>query len=165
MATLNAADEPIESVDLNHIIKSIQDDLDMVIQQKSARIVYHDLPVIDGAAILIHQLFYNLISNSLKFSRREVTPTINITAARIREGGQDFTELTVRDNGIGFDQEHATKIFDSFSRLNSKDRFEGTGLGLSLSKKIVERHGGSISAIGTPDQGACIIIKLPCYKK
>jgi len=163
-ATISSEDAADEVVDLNETLKNIQSDLEMLIQQKSARIVYGKLPVIRGAAILIYQLLYNLINNSLKFSKKEVAPVITISSAMIREGGKDFVIIQVQDNGIGFEQEQAINIFNSFSRLNSKDKFEGTGLGLSLSKKIVERHGGSISASGIPGEGATITIKLPYHK-
>jgi signal transduction histidine kinase len=136
----------------------------MPIQQKNAKIVYGELPVIRGAAVLIYQLFYNLINNSLKFCRKEIAPVIEISSGLIREDGRDFVNIQVNDNGIGFDQGQAVNIFNSFSRLNSKDKFEGTGLGLSLSKKIVERHGGSISASGVLGEGATITIKLPYHK-
>jgi PAS domain S-box-containing protein len=170
-ATVSSADEAVEDVDLNETIKTIQGDLEMPIQQKNARIVYGELPVVRGAAILIYQLFYNLINNSLKFSRKEIAPVIRVSSAIVREGdgmsregGKDFVIIQVEDNGIGFEQEQASNIFNSFSRLNSKDKFEGTGLGLSLSKKIVERHGGSISASGVPGKGTIITIKIPYHK-
>jgi PAS domain S-box-containing protein len=163
-ATVSSAEEAVEAVDLNETIKTIQGDLEMPIQQKNASIEFGELPVIRGAAILIYQLFYNLINNSLKFCRKEVAPVIIISSTMVREGGKDFVNIEVKDNGIGFDQGQAVNIFNSFSRLNSKDKFEGTGLGLSLSKKIVERHGGSISASGVPGEGATITIKLPYHK-
>jgi PAS domain S-box-containing protein len=163
-ATVSSAEEAVEAVDLNETIKTIQGDLEMPIQQKNASIEYGELPVIRGAAILIYQLFYNLINNSLKFCRKEVAPVITIYSTMVREGGKDFVNIEVKDNGIGFDQGQAVNIFNSFSRLNSKDKFEGTGLGLSLSKKIVERHGGSIYASGVPGEGATITIKLPYHK-
>jgi len=163
-ATVSSAEEAVEDVDLNETIKTIQGDLEMPIQQKNARIVYGELPVVRGAGILIYQLLYNIINNSLKFSKKEVAPVISVSSAMVREGGKDFVIIHVQDNGIGFDQGQAVNIFNSFSRLNSKDKFEGTGLGLSLSKKIVERHGGSISANGVPGEGTIISIKLPCHK-
>jgi PAS domain S-box-containing protein len=163
-ATVSSAEEAVEDVDLNETIKTIQGDLEMPIQQKNARIVYGELPVVRGAAILIYQLLYNIINNSIKFSKKEVAPVISVSSAMVREGGKDFVIIHVQDNGIGFDQGQAVNIFNSFSRLNSKDKFEGTGLGLSLSKKIVERHGGSIYANGVPGEGTIISIILPYHK-
>ena len=160
-SAISAIHEHFEPVDLNGIIRDVQTDLELVIQQKSATMNIGPLPVIHGAAILIHQLFFNLVNNSLKFTRKDIPPVVTIAAAPSREQGRGFALITVRDNGIGFDQEHAESIFTTFARLNSKDLFEGTGLGLALSKKIVERHGGSISAQSRLGEGATFIIKLP----
>ena len=160
-SAVSAANEHFEPVDLNAIIQNVQTDLELVIQQRSATMDIGPLPVIHGAPILIHQLFFNLVNNSLKFTRKGIAPIIKIAAAYIREQGRGFALITVRDNGIGFDQEHAIGIFTTFARLHSKDLFEGTGLGLALSKKIVERHGGSISAEGKLGEGATFTIKLP----
>ena len=111
--------------------------------------------------MLIYQLFYNLINNALKFSRNVDKPLITIQS-RVTEGaGKRFAELIVGDNGIGFDTPQADKIFEAFARLNSKDRFEGTGLGLALCKKIAERHHGSISASGVRGEGAVFVVRLP----
>jgi signal transduction histidine kinase len=112
---------------------------------------------------LLHQLFYNLINNSLKFSRQDVPPIITISGQLAEESGVEFARIIVADNGIGFEQQYAPSIFNSFTRLNAKDRYEGTGLGLALSKKIAERHGGSITAISSPGQGTAIIVQLPYH--
>ena len=160
-SSLSSSDMTVEPVDLNDIIKHIQTDLEMLIQQKSARVVCDDLPTILGAPILLSQLFYNLINNSLKFTKPGVSPVITLSSSAIYEGEKEMVRIAVTDNGIGFDQEYAVDIFNSFTRLHSKDIFEGTGLGLSLSKKIAERHGGTISAVGSLDEGASIIVILP----
>lgn len=154
---LNAAEQTIEPVDLNNIFRNIESDLELLIAQKSSLLQYEKLPVIEGAPVLIYQLFYNLINNSLKFSRDGVKPAITITSCIDHE----FAEIRVEDNGIGFEQYQAERIFNTFERLNSKDRYEGTGLGLSLCKRIAERHGGSIEAIGHEQEGAVFIVRLP----
>ena len=100
------------------------------------------------------------IPNSLKFSKRDTLPVIQISAGPA-DGNPGFTRIVLSDNGIGFDTQHAEKIFDAFSRLHSKDLFEGTGLGLALCKKIVERHHGTIQALGTRGEGATFIFTLP----
>ena len=120
-----------------------------------------DLPVIDGATVLIYQLFYNLLNNSLKFIAKDRSPHITIKSSIITQNGADYVKIIFEDNGIGFDQKYALTIFDTFARLNAKDSFEGTGLGLALCKKIVERHNGNIEASGVIDQGASFIITLP----
>ena len=158
-SSLNEEGEINTSVDLNEIIKSIEADLEVMINQKKAEIVKDELPVIEGAPVLIYQLFYNLINNSLKFSREN--PVVRIFSSVETVDGMKYAKIMVADNGIGFKQTYANKIFDAFSRLNTKDKYEGTGLGLALCKKIAERHHGSISAAGEEGKGAVFTILLP----
>jgi signal transduction histidine kinase len=156
-STINSTVQETETVDLNRIIRGIETDLELPIGQKKATLHYSQLPTIEGAAVLLYQLFYNLINNSLKFSRPDVPSHIEISAKIDRD--QALIRLT--DNGIGFDQEQAERIFDSFFQLNAKDKYEGTGLGLSLCKKIVLRHGGTIEAAGKKGEGSEFRIRLP----
>lgn len=149
-----------EKVDLNEVMLTIQSDLELVIEQTAAVITTNNLPVIEGSSVLIYQLFYNLVNNSLKFSRVGQSPQI-VVSAKITEDG--FHQITVTDNGIGFEQSQDKRIFQTFSRLNSKDRYEGTGLGLALCKKIAERHGGTISARGEEGVGAVFTVVLPVH--
>jgi PAS domain S-box-containing protein len=157
-----SAEQKIELINLNQIIDNIESDLELLIQQKKATIIRGTLPVIEGADVLIHQLFYNLVNNALKFSKVDVPPIIEINAStEINEDGDEMTKIVVADNGIGIDPIFSSKIFDVFSRLNAKDDYEGTGLGLALCKKIVERHHGSISATGVKDKKAIFTILIP----
>ena len=158
-SSLNGTDQINISVDLNEIIKSIEADLEVIINQKKAQIFKDELPTIEGAPVLIYQLFYNLINNSLKFSTEK--PVVRITSSVEMSDGKKYAKILVADNGIGFGQEHAIKIFNAFSRLNTKDKYEGTGLGLALCKKIVERHRGSIYATSEEGKGAVFSILLP----
>lgn len=160
-SAINVAEQNSEQVDLNELIRNIEGDLELVIQQKSAKIIYKDLPIIEGAAVLLHQLFYNLLNNSLKFAKATEAPLIHITSSTISMGDKKMVEIKVKDNGIGFAQQFSERIFDTFTRLNSKDMYEGTGLGLSLCKRIVERHRGTITAFGEVEKGAEFIIQLP----
>lgn len=160
-SVLNAGEQNIVMVDLNTVFQNIENDLELPISEKNASITREHLPVIEGADVLLYQLFYNLINNSLKFNRVDVTPVIFIKSSTFQQNQQEFVEVVVEDNGIGFEQQDAEKIFDTFSRLHSKDQFEGTGLGLSLCKRICTRHGGSIRAIGERDKGATFIVQLP----
>ncbi len=160
-SSLNASNEKIEKIDLNLIIDSIETDLELIIQQKVARIKCNQLPTIEGANVLIYQLFYNLINNSLKFTRHGVPPEIEISNRVIHTKGNSYVLVELKDNGIGFEQSYADRIFDTFYRLNSKDKYEGTGLGLSLCKKIVKRHNGTISAKSGVDCGSIFTIELP----
>lgn len=164
-SALSASEQPIEMVDLNEIFGSIESDLEVIIQQKHAVIETDELPSIEGAQVLIYQLFYNLVNNALKFSREGVAPHIKINSAIITDSGLKYCRLIVSDNGIGLAPEYAHKIFDAFARLHAKDRYEGTGLGLALCKKIVERHHGSIAADGEEGKGATFTVLLPVEQK
>ncbi|MGZ3848926.1 MAG: PAS domain-containing sensor histidine kinase [Flavisolibacter sp.] len=167
---LGATEQVTEPVDLNELMTQIEADLEVLIQQKNAKIHYRDLPLMEASGILMYQLFYNLINNSLKFSRSQVDPEIVLSSAPLTEEerrahfllpGRAYVSITVKDNGIGFEQQHADRIFKTFTRLNSRDRYEGTGLGLSLCQKIVQRHHGHIRAEGSPQQGSTFHIILP----
>lgn len=158
-STVNASRQKPGSVDLTEVLRQIETDLEVVISEKSATIKYKTLPVVQGAGVLLYQLFYNLINNSLKFSRDKVAPVISVREEVSDD--PDKIRLVLEDNGIGFEQEFAEKIFHTFTRLNSKDKYEGTGLGLSLCKKIAEFHNGFIEAFGVRDKGARFVITLP----
>jgi len=160
-SSMNAIEQQPEMLNLNNIISDILDDLEVLIQQKDAVILRNQLPQIEGVEVLIYQLFYNLINNSLKFCRQSEKPVITINANIISVDSRPFCRIVVTDNGIGFDPDHSSIIFNTFTRLNSKNRYDGTGLGLSLSKKIVERHNGTIEADGLKNVGAIFTITLP----
>ncbi|PWB22394.1 PAS domain-containing protein [Flavobacterium sp. HTF] len=148
-------------VDLNEVIKNIETDLEVSLQKTGGKIHYHNLPKLEGALVLLYQLFYNLINNSIKFAKIDTPPEITILSETEVKKEGSFVVITLKDNGIGFEPSQAERIFETFTRLNSKDSYEGTGLGLSLCKKIVERHGGNISAIGSLTEGATFVITLP----
>jgi PAS domain S-box-containing protein len=169
-SSLNALEQTKELIDLNELLQSIQADLEVPILQKGAQIRYNDLPALQGSPILIYQLFYNLINNSLKFTKIDVPPVIQITVTNtdvtnLKEEkpskNNPYWQIGVKDNGIGFKNVEAEKIFSTFTRLHSKDKYEGTGLGLTLCRKIVERHGGVIWAEAKEGEGASFIILLP----
>lgn len=160
-STVNNLEQEFSQVSLTDILRNIESDLEVLIQQKGATVSYGQLPPFEGAPLLIYQLFYNLINNSLKFARRDIASQITINCRETFENNNPFVEITLADNGIGFSQEHAERIFNTFTRLNAKDKYEGTGLGLALCKKIVERHSGSIRARGEEGNGSSFIISLP----
>jgi PAS domain S-box-containing protein len=151
----------IETIDLNEMLQSVETDLEMVIQKKEAVIKRENLPDIEGYPVLIYQLFYNLVSNALKFSRTDIQPFIQILFKKEIRDNRIFAQFLVQDNGIGFEPENAELIFNSFARLNAREDYEGTGLGLSLCKKIVSRHHGFLSAVGKPNAGARFVVSLP----
>jgi hypothetical protein len=160
-STIDASKQAVQMVDLNEVIKNIEIDLEVLTQQTDTRIFYMNLPSIEGSSVLLYQLFYNLMNNAIKFAKTGIHPIISIGSAIIDKEDQQFAQILFNDNGIGFEQEQAEKIFETFTRLHSKDKYEGTGLGLSLCKKIVERHGGSIQAKSRLEEGATFIILLP----
>lgn len=153
----------LEGIDLNHTLSEVATELELVISEKHAKIKYGNLPVIRGVPTLIYQLFYNLINNAVKFSSPERDPVVTISSDIITNDGKLYHQIVVEDNGIGFHNMYAESIFTTFTRLNSKDAFEGTGLGLALCKKIAERHHGSISASGKENHGAKFTILLPVH--
>lgn len=157
----NNAFYEIESVNLNDILDSVASDLELIILEKHASITSDELPTVQGAEILLNQLFYNLLSNSLKFSRPETPPQICITHTHQDVEGKEMIVLSFRDNGVGFDQKYAARIFEPFARLHSADEYEGTGLGLSLCHKIATRHHGQIRANGNLGEGSLIEVTLP----
>ena len=163
-SVLNASEQRIEPVDLDATMNNIESDLEIPINQKNAMIERENLPIIEGSSVLLYQVLYNLVNNSLKFSRPGLAPYIKVGCSQIIIEGQDWVQIKVEDNGIGFENEFAEKIFESFARLNSKDQFEGTGLGLALCKRIAERHGGHIEASGVPGKGAQFTVSLPKHQ-
>lgn len=162
-STVSENVQPLERVDLNAVMENIETDLEVVLEDTADVIIRQALPVLEGAQVLLYQLFYNLVKNSLKFARKDVPPRITITSTII---GYPDTEapiarITVQDNGIGFSPGHEKAIFKTFTRLHPKDQYEGTGLGLSLCRKIAERHQGAITASGQDGKGATFVVTLP----
>ncbi len=167
--------DPYVHVDLNQIISEVIVDLEIVIQQKNARIVYSNLPTINAIHSHIYQLFFNLIGNALKFSKAEVTPFIEITSQIIsqksdlksqRSNNEElpFVRVIIADNGIGLDNEYAERIFEIFQRLHGKSEYQGTGIGLAICKRIATNHGGIIYARGIPGEGSVFTVELPVNK-
>lgn len=160
-----------EKTDLNEIMTEVLSDIEHHIQKKNAKISIDNLPVIWAIPSQIRQLFQNLISNSIKFTREELVPEVIIKSEKIEganiEGlnrdlvNNTFYKIYIQDNGIGFDPKYAEDIFVVFKRLHSYHEFEGTGIGLSICKKIIDKHNGYISAESSPDKGSTFIIILP----
>lgn len=155
-------------VNLNDTIETILDDLEIAIKESGAQFSVYQWPNIDADPSQMYQLFLNLISNAVKFKKADVAPIISLSyqledaTPEQREISKQWHVLTIADNGIGFEQEYADKIFSPFQRLHSRDEYKGTGIGLAVCRRIVERHLGEISAHSSPGQGATFIIKLPC---
>jgi light-regulated signal transduction histidine kinase (bacteriophytochrome) len=158
---------------INTLIDEILVDLDEEIRTKKASITIDTLPLLSVNPGLIKPLFQNLISNSLKYSRKDVVPSIKITHEPNNmlngRNGKDqkdrYCKILIQDNGIGFDQKYAEEIFGMFKRLHHNSEFQGTGIGLALCKKIVEQHRGYISARSKINEGSTFIISLPVQQK
>jgi PAS domain S-box-containing protein len=147
----------VEEVSLNDVMQDIIRDLDVPIKEKGAIIKMDMLPAIKGNKTRLTQLFTNLIGNSLKYSKTGTPPVIEITAITNHEN----ISICVQDNGIGFDEKYKEKIFGLFERLHSRHEIPGTGIGLSICKKIAELHNGSISATSVPGEYSVFEVKLP----
>ena len=166
----NKSEKVFENADFNELLENSKQDLAQVIETKKATITNEELPVTLAIPFQIQQLFTNLINNSLKYSKTETNPEIKITSSIInaidenllpKKDTTKYYKITFKDNGIGFDNEYAEKIFVLFNRLHNKDEYTGTGIGLSICKKIVENHKGYIFADGTLNVGATFTIFIP----
>jgi signal transduction histidine kinase len=120
--------------------------------------------VIDADGLQMRQLLQNLIGNALKFHQPGLTPVVKVDGRKLfDEAGREICELTVSDNGIGFDEKYLDRIFNVFQRLHSRNEYEGTGMGLAIVRKIALHHGGNVTAKSRPDQGATFIVMLPAH--
>ena len=146
-------------VDLARIAREVLGDLETSIEQAGASVTLGELPTLEAEPMQMRQLLQNLVSNALKFRRDDVAPSVSIHATVDEEAGR--CELRVADNGIGFDEKYLDRIFNVFQRLHGRGKYEGTGIGLAICRKIAERHGGSIDARSKPGQGATFIVTLP----
>jgi signal transduction histidine kinase len=159
--------QPFARVDLARVVREVVCDLESRVEQTGGTIHLDDLLVVDADAMQMRQLFQNLLGNALKFHRAGVPPVVSVTSRVLpRERGadpesSDRCEICVRDNGLGFEQQYAERIFGLFQRLHGRTEFEGTGIGLAICRKIVERHGGVIVATSAPQDGSRFTITLP----
>jgi signal transduction histidine kinase len=160
--------EPFSMVDLNEAIGQALGNLEANTRQLGARINVGDLPRIEADSMQMIQLFQNLVGNALKFCPEGQAPEIAIFAGQpetSRNSTDGFCEIRIRDHGIGFDEQYLDQIFKPFERLHGRQEYEGTGIGLAICKKIVERHGGSITAQSTPGRGSTFIVALPVVQE
>ena len=163
--------EKVKTVKLSNVLSEMLEDYEIAIHDKSAKIIVGKLPKVKGSETEYRQVFQNLVSNSLKFSNQKINPQITITSEKASneliskypalEIKQKYHHIKVSDNGIGFEKEHADRIFSIFQRLHGKKEYEGTGIGLSITRKIIEKNGGIIFAESSPGNGATFNIILP----
>jgi light-regulated signal transduction histidine kinase (bacteriophytochrome) len=164
--TRRAAD--FEQVDLGEITQQVISDLETQIERVHGRVEVGKLPTIQAEPLQIRQLLQNLIANALKFHRPDEPPVVKIEARyvlpreqRRKSLAEEKCRITIEDNGIGFDEQYADRIFGIFQRLHPRDVYEGTGIGLAICRRIVEYHGGQISAHSIPGQGSTFEVLLP----
>jgi signal transduction histidine kinase len=152
------AEVSFDKVDLHEVIDEIRSDLEIKITQSGARIeIAGGLPQLTGNKSQIHHLFQNLIANAIKFGKKDVPPVIKIEC----DQAPNCVSVRISDNGIGFDEKYLDHIFKMFQRLHSQHEYEGSGIGLSICQKIVQQHGGQITARSTLGEGATFVVTLP----
>ncbi|HEY5823406.1 MAG TPA: ATP-binding protein, partial [Cyclobacteriaceae bacterium] len=171
LSRIENSQDTFEEADLDVILNNVLSDFNLLINEKKAVINQEKLPYLKVVPFQINQLFYNLISNALKFSHADVSPVITIKSKQLtREevlsyaslnSHLDYCEISIEDNGIGFDQEYEERIFLIFQRLHSEREFPGTGIGLALCKKITANHHGEIFAKARLNKGAAFHVLLP----
>ncbi len=147
------------SVDLNNVTKAVLSDLEIRIEQLGATVNVGSLPTIEADAVQLTQLIQNLVGNALKFHKKNESPVVTVSSKVLLEEGT--CELTIADNGIGFDEKYLDRIFQVFQRLHGRAEYEGTGVGLAVCRRIVERHGGTITAHSIQGEGAQFVVTLP----
>ena len=168
-SALSAGYDHVDCIDLNDVLIELREDFELTIQEKNAKIISGVLPCIDVNKGQIRQVFQNVLSNALKFTKPGEAPVVEISSKYIREKSfesvevehGDYCLISIKDNGIGFDDRYVGNIFALLARLNSKDKYEGTGIGMAIAKKIVEKHGGMITATSREGAGATFKIILP----
>ena len=166
---LSAKEQYTETLDLKALVDEIVEDFDLKISEKNATVRVGDLPVLEGNKGQLRQVFHNLLSNALKFTHPDKTPSVTIETKPLSaidlgvslESGRKYCRISVKDNGIGFDEKFASSIFSLFETLNPKTSFEGTGIGLAIAKKIIDKHHGLIIAKSIEGKGSEFNIILP----
>lgn len=179
---LSTQREPFRAVGLDSILNDVLVDLELSVREKAAQVTIGPLPVVQGDARQLHHLFQNLISNAIKFQpeatsagqqtpqvrvqarrllRSELPPGLYLPAAMETSTAGRFWEVSVEDNGIGFDPQYVERIFQMFQRLHGKGQYAGTGIGLAICKKVAETHGGTITASSEPGRGSTFRVYLP----
>jgi signal transduction histidine kinase len=160
-----------EPTDLNVIVKTVASELELLFDETNAKLIVDTpLPLIEAIPLQMKQLFSNLISNAIKFRKKEAAPVIHISCKLtskeerkkyVLHNDINYYSIHITDNGIGFEQDYAEKIFQIFQRLHGKSEYPGSGIGLAICKKIIDHHQGDIYAQGEPQKGATFTIILP----
>ena len=168
---LSVQNEPFVKSDIKLLIEEVLEDLQEIVLEKKASIELGVLPSLNVNPVLIRPLFFNLISNALKYAKDDVPPVIKIypenghnsfkNEKNLISSSPQYCRIYVKDNGIGFDQRYSEQIFEMFKRLHNQTKYEGTGIGLALCKQIVEKHKGFINVLSKINEGSTFIVSLP----
>jgi light-regulated signal transduction histidine kinase (bacteriophytochrome) len=162
--------QPFVAVDLAVVTNEVLTDLEVRIEQTKAKIEVGNLPIIEADPLQMRQLLQNLIGNALKFQPANAQPVVKIDAQIVKRGFSsgaeadpldELCQLTIQDNGIGFEEKYSEKIFAVFQRLHGRNEYEGTGVGLAVCRRITDRHGGTITATSKLGEGATFMVSLP----
>ena len=164
--------QPFVPTDLVTVTREVVSDLEARIEQVNGQVVLGELPTLDADPLQVRQLMQNLIGNSLKYCRKDVPPVVKVwsqhlphdPAAPAEVPPRPFCRILVEDNGIGFEEVYSERIFTIFQRLHGRTEYEGTGVGLAVCRKIVERHGGTITAQSRPGNGSTFLVSLPIHQ-
>lgn len=159
---------PFELLDLNEVVLQVKNDLVVRLEKTGGKILFENLDSLEADATQMHQLFQNLISNALKFHKPGEAPIVKVESRILSSsaiGSRRACEISVEDNGIGFDEKYLDRIFTIFQRLHGRHEYEGTGIGLAVCRKIVDRHGGHLTAKSSLGQGAKFTVTLPVRQK
>jgi two-component system, NtrC family, sensor kinase len=155
---VSAKGDPFRSIDLNKVVKEVLEDLEVSIRNSNSSVQIESLPTVEADPTQMRQLFQNLISNAIKFKKKEEAPKIELVAKPCKK---DLWDIFVKDNGIGFDSQHDSSIFQPFFRLHGRNEYDGSGIGLAICKKIVDRHHGKIKAVSSKNEGSIFQVTLP----
>jgi PAS domain S-box-containing protein len=162
LSRVNTRGQPFQRVELGPVLHEVLSDLELQLHASRGQVTIQALPAVQGDPLQLRRLFSNLISNALKFCQEGQLPEINIQGEVLRQPGQPpQVRVSVQDNGIGFSMDNLERIFQPFQRLHGRNKYEGTGMGLAICRRIVERHGGSITAHSQVNQGTRFVIDLP----
>jgi two-component system, chemotaxis family, CheB/CheR fusion protein len=160
-----SSQEPVwKMIDIAEVVRGVISDLELQIGERGAVVEVGQLPKLEADAAQLRQVFQNLVSNALKFVPATVQPIVRLSATALQLDGDAAYHISVSDNGIGFEQHHAASIFEPFQRLHPRGKYDGTGMGLAICKRVAEQHGGSIRATSRVGEGSEFTITLPARR-
>ncbi len=162
LSRVKTQEQPFVWVDWEKVLAEVLSDLETQLSRTGGRVEVCEMPQTQADPLQIHQLLQNLIGNALKYHRPEVPPQVKITCQEMKPNA---VQIQVQDNGIGFDEKESDRIFQPFQRLVGKSEYEGTGMGLAICRKIVDRHNGTITVSSTPGKGSTFIVTLPIHQQ